>query len=496
MKKRWPIIALLLVTTAVAIARPGGGGSFSGGGGHSSGGGGSFHSSGGGGGSGDGIVAIFELLIYLIQFIAAFPLASLVILGGVIAYLIVNSIRKARNKDWDSGPPAELQQAVELGTLQRIDPDFSPIAFEDFLYRLFATAHRLRDSADHLLEIAPYVSAGARTQLAARTPGEQVRAVIVGAMRIYRLDLPGATSPATVIGVEFEANVLTDRHTYYSVENWLLNRAAGVVSKPPAATRTFPCPNCGAPWEPASTGTQQCASCGQVVDNGRFDWLVNQVALISVDERPPTIGGEVAERGNDLPTYRQSDVESRWASLRAADPGMSEPALFARLGMIYTQLNTAWASNDLTGARGVVSDGIYDYLNYWIDTYKAQGVRNALEDMRITHSTIAKVASDKWFTAITIRIFATGKDYTVRTKDNAVIKGSKRFERTYTEYWTLIRSASRTGEPKAAAACPNCGAPLAQINQGGTCAHCNAHVTSGEFDWVLSKIEQDDTYRG
>jgi hypothetical protein len=30
----------------------------------------------------------------------------------------------------------------------------------------------------------------------------------------------------------------------------------------------------------------------------------------------------------------------------------------------------------------------------------------------------------------------------------------------------------------------------------GACEHCGAHVTAGEFDWVLSKIEQDDTYRG
>ena len=30
----------------------------------------------------------------------------------------------------------------------------------------------------------------------------------------------------------------------------------------------------------------------------------------------------------------------------------------------------------------------------------------------------------------------------------------------------------------------------------GSCGRCEAHVTSGEFDWVLSKIEQDDAYRG
>jgi hypothetical protein len=30
----------------------------------------------------------------------------------------------------------------------------------------------------------------------------------------------------------------------------------------------------------------------------------------------------------------------------------------------------------------------------------------------------------------------------------------------------------------------------------GECEHCGAKVTRGEFDWVLSKIEQDDSYMG
>jgi hypothetical protein len=31
---------------------------------------------------------------------------------------------------------------------------------------------------------------------------------------------------------------------------------------------------------------------------------------------------------------------------------------------------------------------------------------------------------------------------------------------------------------------------------GGNCEYCDAHVTAGEFDWVLSKIEQDEAYTG
>lgn len=30
----------------------------------------------------------------------------------------------------------------------------------------------------------------------------------------------------------------------------------------------------------------------------------------------------------------------------------------------------------------------------------------------------------------------------------------------------------------------------------GSREHCGSHLTRGEFDWVLSKIEQDEDYVG
>ncbi len=495
---RVPIIAigaLVLGLAGVAAARPGGGESFSGGGGH-----GGSSGSGGGGGGGGGV--IFELLYWGIRLIFVYPAIGLPILGLVIGYLIYSAYRHQQNKDWDSGPPAELHAAIELSDVRRFDDAFSQIVFEDFAFRLFSTAHRARHSAETLATVAPYVAETARAQLAARAPvGQPVVQVVVGALRTYRVEVPDAAFDAQGrplrmrVGLEYEANIATADHTYYTVESWLFGRDADVQSKPPGATRTFPCPNCGAPWQASQTATQVCASCGQAVDNGRFDWVVEQVSLVSSDERPPTLTTEVPERGTDLPTYRQPDVDAAWLQLTRDDAALDDAALEARLTMIYTQLNLAWSSNELGPARGLVSDGLYDYLSYWVDAYRRQGLRNVLADMRITHTAMARIARDRYFDAITIRIWATGKDYVIRTQTGAPVRGSKHRERAYSEYWTLIRTANRKGPALAVPACGNCGAPL-QITQSGECEHCGAHVTAGEFDWVVSKIEQDDTYRG
>jgi hypothetical protein len=44
--------------------------------------------------------------------------------------------------------------------------------------------------------------------------------------------------------------------------------------------------------------------------------------------------------------------------------------------------------------------------------------------------------------------------------------------------------------------CPSCGAPLDNVNAAGICGYCDGKITSGRFDWVLSRIEQAEAYQG
>ena len=93
-----------------------------------------------------------------------------------------------------------------------------------------------------------------------------------------------------------------------------------------------------------------------------------------------------------------------------------------------------------------------------------------------------------------MRLFAKGLDYVV-DDSGKVLSGSKSRQRAYSEYWTLVRGTNRKGPTRTDLACPSCGAPL-DINMVGDCKYCKAKVTTGDFDWVLSKIEQDEAYGG
>ncbi|MEO7035575.1 MAG: hypothetical protein ABI548_16740, partial [Polyangiaceae bacterium] len=90
--------------------------------------------------------------------------------------------------------------------------------------------------------------------------------------------------------------------------------------------------------------------------------------------------------------------------------------------------------------------------------------------------------------------FASGLDYTI-SDDGKVLSGNRRRPRTYSEYWTLIRGSSRKGQARQDPNCPHCGAPF-KVGMSGQCEYCRVKVTAGEFDWVLSRIEQDESYGG
>ncbi|MBP9089355.1 MAG: TIM44-like domain-containing protein, partial [Kofleriaceae bacterium] len=398
----------------------------------------------------------------------------------------------------------ELQHAIRLSAIRTIDPDFSQIGFEDFAFRLFATAHRNRTTPEQRATLAPYVSTAARQQLSERDGGP-VQSVVVGAMRVVGLVLPEPASEGDQrvrVSLEFEANVTAgvsgSMQTAFSVETWQVSRAANARSKPPKLGRqldVLPCPNCGAPWAANATGTQTCAACGEVVDNGRFDWVVDKIFVNSIQARPPTLTANVQERGTDLATYRQPEFPTVLRQLSQDDPTVNISEIQARLAMIYERLNKAWSAGDLTPVRGLLSMSQYDSLQYWLDAYAKQDLRNQLLDMHITKLEPCKLMRDRYFDALTIRIWGTGKDFVVNRSSSRVVTGSKTKDRAYSEYWTLIRSHDAKGPAKADATCGHCGAEL-KIDAAGACEYCGSALASGDFDWVLSKIEQDDSYRG
>ena len=176
------------------------------------------------------------------------------------------------------------------------------------------------------------------------------------------------------------------------------------------------------------------------------------------------------------------------------NPGFSWPRTEQRFRDIFLELQQAWTTRDWERARPHETDNLFQSHRYWIEEYRRQDLTNVLKNIRIEDLIPVKITQDAFYDAITVRIFAAFIDYTVDGSGKTVCGSSSR-ERRFSEYWTFIRRKGVKESDRAAANCPNCGADL-KINMAGICEYCESKVTRGDFDWVLSRIEQDESYAG
>ena len=145
-----------------------------------------------------------------------------------------------------------------------------------------------------------------------------------------------------------------------------------------------------------------------------------------------------------------------------------------------------------------MSSGLYQTWSMQVAQMTTAHKHNVLEDLFVQGMFIVKASHDANFDTISVRVDASCKDYEVDDNTGKVVFGDNKHDKPFTEFWTFQRSAGAktlvTGgvtDQK----CPNCGAPLS-VNQNGSCTYCNAPVTSGKFDWVLSRIDQDNEWTG
>ena len=501
-----PLWLALLVGTCVALlacvalARPGGGESYHGSSSHSS--GYSSHSSGsrssgGGGGGGD---ADWGIVLELIALCIRFPLLGVTVLAGVTGYGLFQYYRGRSLSDWSvGGMPGRLEVAsraqsarVELAKLCEADPAFSLVLFEDFAYALYAETlvSRARGGIGRLAAfLSPAVA-----QQRYDPSRERVDGVVIGALRYLGVERGGERASVTL---ELEANLTEGRagaaQRYYVCDRITLTRSRTAKSRPPARARKLDCPNCGAPLE-GMRGTT-CAYCNNEVGGGRLDWLLERVERVTTESQPPAITADTPEQGNQLPTLVAPGVQARLGELLQRDPANDPAALWARIGLVFAELQVGWSTRDLSRIRPFVTDNLFQYFGYWVDVYFAARARNITENARLLNVELAEVLADTVYDAVTVRIFATSLDYTLADDDGRLLRGSRSRERQYSEYWTFIRGSAARGRPRSDPACPSCGAPL-KIAMAGNCEYCHARVVSGDFDWVLSRIEQDDSYGG
>ncbi len=480
------MIALLLLV-GEALARAGGGEGFGGGSRSSGGGGGSY----GGGGGGDGL----GLLLWLVF---NHPVIGVPVVIVVVVVVIAQKRNAGGGREVYRSHPAELRPArrgVDTSFLLPFDANFSLPLFLDLARLVYVRAHeeRGRRNWDAL---RPFVTPGVITSLEKRGPVREVREVIIGSAGLSGASLEG---DAALLTVQFQANyteVAADGTQQWLVhERWSFRRTAATSSPGPDRMRALACPNCGNPSETRADGS--CTRCDTVINDGRLQW---QVTAASLTDRSPlpriALGpGSGVEAGTRLPTRTAADLGVQMRRFTARHADFQWPDFRSRAEESFRRVQAAWSARDAQALRPLETDFLYQQHRYWLERYAREGLRNHVDDVRVTEVVPVKLTLDAWLEAFTVRIYASVLDWT-EDKSGKVVGGSRDGARQFSEYWTFIRSTGSTSNATDLDHCPSCGAPLDRVSETGVCGYCEAKVTGGDFDWVLATIDQDEAYSG
>ncbi|EIJ42891.1 hypothetical protein BegalDRAFT_2025 [Beggiatoa alba B18LD] len=384
------------------------------------------------------------------------------------------------------------------------DPSFSRVLFLDFVHSLYHKYYNYRGN-EKMQFLSPYLSQGILNE--ANKPqykNQRVTEIVVGSLNITEV---GEWTNNEGIKVEIEANYTVSysdkKEVYRHIvrEAWFLVRQKGTQSAPPEKMQSITCPQCGAPAHFNDAG--KCEYCESIIKRGVMQWSLDRRTVLSDEQFSAQLLGTYAEEeGTELATIRQTNLAKQQQDFAQAH-NFSEFDNFWRnfeshiVKEFFLAIYAAWTAQNWQTVRHLLSDRLYETNEFWIQQYKAQGLVNRLDNIKIQKIVLAKVECDKYYEAITVRIYASCNDY-VTDKKGKVIGGAKNKARKFTEYWTFIR---RTGVEKPESEfdlhhCPSCGAPLDKMSMAAECGYCGSKVSTGNFSWVLSLITQDEVYQG
>jgi predicted lipid-binding transport protein (Tim44 family) len=491
------------------FARTGGGSHSAGSHSSSSSGSHSGGSFGGGGGSFGGLIALL-IIIFIVfyvlrrvrnstsaQAIGGSPQAQAAIatLGSVIGASNLAKIALGDMGSESRSTPFRRPLPPGLDAIRGLDPGFE---METFLQRAEMTFFLVKRGVqkNDAAAVRPYLNDGvfnAVSQGIAQSKARHAHALLESLnVRGLAVEDAQCNAQGQSIVVHFDlvyrAKTLNDANQTLAdegqdqrhAERWVFGRGPAARTAVNGGVIAARCPACGAELRLNLDGT--CAHCKASVTNGSVDWVV-------VEVQPANYVGYSADSSLG---FAASSIPEGVAALTAADKDFSLGIFEARVKKAFLTLQDAWCKQNLDAGRAFMSPGAYFSWSAQLETMAAEGRRNVMENISVGAIQAVRIIHGRVFDDLTVRISAAAADYEVDA-NNKIVFGD-RSVRPFMEDWTFQRSVGVTTSNKPGTlenTCPSCGAPVA-LTQIGECRYCKAAVTSGKFDWVVSRIDQED----
>jgi len=484
-RKIFFIVLFLLISVIILLARPGGGQSYRG----NSWGSGSVGMGGGDGGS-------FLWLLYLLPPEISIPFIILIVLFFYF--------RKPTNTQVISSTPTFdnflnkiLLVEREISQLKAIDHNFSKVLFLDFVSSLYIKFYEYQDNKKSFRALNPFFDQSLFNKFLSDPVRFKISEIVIGGIFIEKIFIEARL---VRIYVRIKSNMTIETKgkamRYIVDERWVLARDKNVLSPEPEKMHTLTCPQCGAPADFNDSG--YCKYCGTLILPGKKQWYVIERKVFKLSMfKTESMLTYVQELGTNLPTIYAPNLENqknKFAEIHNITWSEYEHKFINNIVIkFFDNIYKAWSELKWNKVRHLLSDRLWHSYSFWIEEYQKQGLRNIV-NVKVEQVQIVEIEIDRFYEAITVRIFANGLDY-VLDRNGKVLGGSNKKLRRFSEYWTFIRRLGVEKDDIDFLHCPSCGGPADKIGQTGICEYCGNKITWGDFSWILAMITQDEEYK-
>ncbi|MCU0849351.1 MAG: TIM44-like domain-containing protein [Spirochaetes bacterium] len=190
-------------------------------------------------------------------------------------------------------------------------------------------------------------------------------------------------------------------------------------------------------------------------------------------------------------------------AVRSADPAFDPAKFMERAGAISSMIQAAWSAGDMKPVRNFVSQGVYNRFRLQLEMMaRDEGVRNVSADYHPAGLEITGISDSKNYQTLHVKLRATIRDVTVPkdAPDDEVKKALGAAEvSSFGEIHSFTRKRGAKTDPSKdilKGVCPNCGYVPDNFGEVNKCGSCGGVYNSGEFDWVLSEITQEEEWKG
>jgi predicted lipid-binding transport protein (Tim44 family) len=189
----------------------------------------------------------------------------------------------------------------------------------------------------------------------------------------------------------------------------------------------------------------------------------------------------------------QQERQMRLESFKSDHPDFQEDKFLEKVQTAFMGIQNAWSAGEMSPVRRFISDGVYQRYHTQLEIMQLLKQSDKLDKIQIHEITIDNFQSSGNFDVIQVKIDAQMEDRFLCEMDSSL---NEDCDDAFVEYWSFIRKKGIVSKDLyTSAMCPSCGAKLKEgMGEVARCEYCNAIINSGDYDWVLSEITQEDDY--